>query len=78
MIALRHRTLSAAASIAVALSAFSSATEAAAQLSAPQTTSAVPSWQANDDDFLLLQLDDDWKVDLKLLVVRDNCLITQW
>ncbi len=63
MLALRHRTLSAAASFAAALGVFSIGAPALAQ-SAPVSTptelnagaSNVPSWQANDDDFLFLQL----------------------
>ncbi len=69
MMTLRHKTLSAAASFAVALGvfgAFSNAAPAFAQgqdtdgaRSAPPSTparAAVPSWQASDDDFLFLQL----------------------
>lgn len=62
MIALRHKTLCAAASFAVAFGAFSGAAPVLAQVSdgnaAGSTAAAqgVPSWQANDDDFLFLQL----------------------
>ena len=64
MIALRHKTLSAAASFAAALGVFASATPISAQdaASPPERvttnspSAAVPSWQANDDDFLFLQL----------------------
>ena len=64
MIALRHKTLSAAASFAAAFGVFAGAAPSVAQDSAappdPAISSpisdAVPSWQANDDDFLFLQL----------------------
>ncbi len=58
MTILRHRILSAAAQAAVALSAFLGATTASAQsASEPSPPLAdIPAWQANDDDFLFLQL----------------------
>lgn len=59
MNALRHKTLGAVASFAAALSAFSASAPVLAQDNAPPTrvsSPAVPAWQANDDDFLFLQL----------------------
>ena len=59
MFALRHRTLGAAASLAVAFGAFGAEAQAIAQTDqdAPaHSAPTVPSWQANDDDFLFLQL----------------------
>ncbi len=62
---IRQKTLGAAASFAVALGAFMGGAPVLAQGSSQSTgaetrsapsTSAVPSWQANDDDFLFLQL----------------------
>ena len=59
---LRHRTLGAAASFAAALGAFAGCAPALAQgaeASVEQgraATGSVHSWQANDDDFLFLQL----------------------
>ncbi|MHA7820610.1 MAG: MSCRAMM family protein [Erythrobacter sp.] len=51
----RQRILGAAAGIAVALGAFVGDAPVQAQ-EAAQSSPAVPSWQANDDDFLFLQL----------------------
>ncbi|WP_108789539.1 carboxypeptidase-like regulatory domain-containing protein [Erythrobacter sp. Alg231-14] len=64
MIAFRHKTLNAVASFAAAFGAFATATPGMAQTAsepaetrhAPSSSAAVPSWQANDDDFLFLQL----------------------
>ncbi|EAQ28509.1 hypothetical protein NAP1_12958 [Erythrobacter sp. NAP1] len=58
MISLRQKTLSAAATFAVALGAFSGATPASAQEQPEtlQSTAGSAGWQATDDDFLFLQL----------------------
>ncbi len=64
MFALRHKTLSAAASFAAAFGVFASGApshaqnspDAAAESRSGASSDAVPSWQANDDDFLFLQL----------------------
>lgn len=56
MTRLRLRTLSAAASLAAALGAFAGAPAHAAQDNAAATASKASTWQANDDDFLFLQL----------------------
>ena len=55
MIALKLKALGAAAGIAVALGASVGATPVSAQESA-QSASSAPTWQANEDDFLFLQL----------------------
>lgn len=59
MMSLRPRTLSAAASFAVALGAFAAPAHAATQDSggaAASAPAAASNWHANDDDFLFLQL----------------------
>lgn len=62
MRAFRHRTLGAAASIAVALGVFMAEAPVQAQSPAenasyqPASTQSSSNWQASDDDFLFLQL----------------------
>jgi hypothetical protein len=57
MTVLKHKTLGAAAAFAAALGVFGGAHPALAQdASTAQQRADVPAWQANDDDFLFLQL----------------------